>query len=296
MDIKIILSSKVKNLLDDDKITFISDMSKTIIEVDEEHIIVRGNNAFCVEQLIFLIGERSGQISQDEIRAIYLMSLDKSRKVKLPGLGEEILPKSAAQSRYIHLIKTKDIVFASGVAGTGKTHLAAAMGLNALMTREVDRLVLSRPAVEAGEKLGFLPGDLKEKIDPYLRPLYDELLIWIQPDILDRYISQNKIEIAPLAYMRGRTFRNSWIILDEAQNTTVSQMKMFLTRFGNGSKMIVTGDESQLDINKSVRSGLRDAIPRLKGIPGIGFVHFDGESIVRHPIIKHIIDAYERNE
>jgi phosphate starvation-inducible PhoH-like protein len=204
--------------------------------------------------------------------------------------------RGANQARYLHSIATQDINFGIGPAGTGKTYLAVAMAVDALNDSRVQRLVLVRPAVEAGEKLGFLPGDLTQKVDPYLRPLYDALYEMLGIDKVTRLIERNVIEIAPLAYMRGRTLNDSFVILDEAQNTTVEQMKMFLTRIGFGSVAVVTGDVTQTDLPRNIRSGLRDAIEVLNKVDGIGFTFFTARDVVRHPLVQRIVRAYERRE
>jgi len=200
------------------------------------------------------------------------------------------------QKRYLHAIATHDINFGIGPAGTGKTYLAVAMAVEALNENRVQRLILVRPAVEAGEKLGFLPGDLTQKVDPYLRPLYDALYEMFGIDKVTRLIERNVIEIAPLAYMRGRTLNDSFVILDEAQNTTVEQMKMFLTRIGFGSAAVVTGDVTQVDLPRHVKSGLRDAIEVLRGVDGISFTFFTAKDVVRHPLVQRIVRAYESRE
>ena len=214
--------------------------------------------------------------------------------VMVTARGKQIKPKTIGQKDYIHNIKTHDVVFAIGPAGSGKTYLAVAMAVNALRKKEVNRLILTRPAVEAGEKLGFLPGDLQEKIDPYLRPLYDSLYDILGLDHTQKYLERNIIEIAPLAYMRGRTLEDAFIILDEAQNTTPEQMKMFLTRLGFGSKAIITGDITQIDLPKGQNSGLVDAKGVLQGVKGIAFQWMTGADIVRHPLVMEIIRAYEQ--
>jgi phosphate starvation-inducible PhoH-like protein len=210
--------------------------------------------------------------------------------------GKQIKPKTIGQKKYVEQIKTHDIVFAIGPAGTGKTYLAVVMAIKALRNKDVERLVLTRPAVEAGEKLGFLPGDLQEKIDPYLRPLYDSLYDVLGVDNTIKYLEKNIIEIAPLAYMRGRTLEDSFIILDEAQNTTPEQMKMFLTRLGFGSKAVITGDVTQTDLPRGQASGLIHALAVLKEIKGLGIHTMTGEDIVRHPLVEEIIKAYEGEE
>lgn len=206
----------------------------------------------------------------------------------------EVCGRTSTQQRYIRDILANDITFGIGPAGTGKTYLAVACAVDALERDRVERIMLVRPAVEAGERLGFLPGDLGQKVDPYLRPLYDALNDMLGPDRVARLVEKNLIELAPLAYMRGRTLNNSFIILDEAQNTTVEQMKMFLTRLGFSARIVVTGDVTQTDLPKGQMSGLRHAIDVLQGIESICFVHFGPEDIVRHPLVQKIVDAYER--
>ncbi|MCL5779366.1 phosphate starvation protein PhoH [Desulforamulus profundi] len=214
--------------------------------------------------------------------------------VLVTARGKQVKPKTLGQKDYIQNIRKNDIVFAIGPAGSGKTYLAVAMAVNALRKKEVNRLILTRPAVEAGEKLGFLPGDLQEKIDPYLRPLYDSLYDILGLDHTQKYLERNMIEIAPLAYMRGRTLEDAFIILDEAQNTTPEQMKMFLTRLGFGSKAVITGDITQIDLPKGTSSGLVDAKRVLEGVKGIAFQWMTGADIVRHPLVMEIIRAYEQ--
>ncbi|MGF1474794.1 MAG: PhoH family protein [Geminicoccaceae bacterium] len=204
-----------------------------------------------------------------------------------------IVPRSANQAAYLEQMAGLELVFGLGPAGTGKTYLAVAQGVSMLKQRQVERLVLSRPAVEAGERLGFLPGDMKEKVDPYLQPLYDALYDMLPEGKLQNRIATGQIEIAPLAFMRGRTLANAFVILDEAQNSTVAQMKMFLTRLGEGSRMVVTGDPRQSDLPRGVGSGLVEATRRLSGVRGIGFTHFDRADIVRHPLVGAILEAFE---
>lgn len=210
--------------------------------------------------------------------------------------GKTIRPRSQGQSRYVEAMMTHDIVFGIGPAGTGKTYLAMAMAVAALKSRSVSRIILTRPAVEAGEKLGFLPGDLKEKVDPYLRPLYDALFDILGVEASDRHMERGTLEIAPLAYMRGRTLDDSFVILDEAQNTTPEQMKMFLTRLGFDSKAVITGDVTQVDLPKPSASGLIDAARVLENIPGIAFVRLTEVDVVRHELVQAIIRAYEERE
>lgn len=206
--------------------------------------------------------------------------------------GRAILVKTYGQKKYVETIKKKDVTFGIGPAGTGKTFLAVVMAVSALKKGEVQKIVLTRPAVEAGENLGFLPGDLKEKVDPYLRPIYDALYAVFGVEHTTRLMDRGVIEIAPLAYMRGRTLEEAFVILDEAQNTTIAQMKMFLTRLGFQSKMIVNGDVSQIDLPKGVMSGLVHAEQKLNRIQRVGFVHFDSSDVVRHPVVSEIINAY----
>ncbi len=210
--------------------------------------------------------------------------------------GKPIKAKTMGQHCYIESIRKNDIVFGVGPAGTGKTYLAMAMAITAFKNGEVDRLILTRPAVEAGEKLGFLPGDLQDKVDPYLRPLYDALFEIMGPEAFERNMEKGLIEVAPLAYMRGRTLENAYIILDEAQNTTPEQMKMFLTRFGSGSKVIVTGDITQIDLPDGKRSGLKEAQRILQKIKGIAFITFDQHDVVRHRLVQMIIEAYDKDD
>ena len=205
-----------------------------------------------------------------------------------------IVPRSAMQATYMHSLSRDDIIFALGPAGTGKTYLAVAQAVAQLMTGSVQRLILSRPAVEAGEKLGFLPGDMKDKVDPYLRPLYDALYDCMPPEQVERRLASGEIEIAPIAFMRGRTLADAFVILDEAQNTTREQMKMFLTRFGQNSRMVICGDPRQVDIPGGDRmSGLADAVEKLEGVEGFGTIRFTAADVVRHPIVGRIVEAYE---
>ena len=210
-----------------------------------------------------------------------------------PAGKKQVAPKSVNQRKYIQAIQDKDVVFGIGVAGTGKTYLAVAMAVQALMQKQVNRIVLARPAVEAGEKLGFLPGDLQDKVDPYLRPLYDALFDLIDYERVSRLLEKRVIEVAPLAFMRGRTLSDAFIILDEAQNTTSEQMKMFLTRIGFGSKAVITGDVTQVDLPTAKRSGLIEAERVLAHIEGIEFVYFTDKDVVRHKLVQMIIRAYE---
>jgi|TARA_B100001059_G_scaffold156641_1_gene156171 phosphate starvation-inducible PhoH-like protein len=210
--------------------------------------------------------------------------------------GRIIKAKTPNQYKLIEASVDNDMLFAIGPAGTGKTYTAVALAVRALKNREVRRIILTRPAVEAGENLGFLPGDLKEKLDPYLAPLYDALRDMIPKEKLEFYLENKTIEIAPLAFMRGRTLDDAFVILDESQNTTTSQMKMFLTRMGESARFIITGDTSQIDLPKHQKSGLKEAVSYLKKVKGIGFVYLDGRDVIRHPLVKQIIEAYEQKD
>ncbi len=203
-----------------------------------------------------------------------------------------VFPRSNHQAEYMQFLKTNDLVFGLGPAGTGKTYLAAAVGVSLLLSGTVEKIILSRPAVEAGERLGFLPGDLREKVDPYLRPLYDALYDMLPGDQVQKRLASGEIEVAPLAFMRGRTLSNAFVILDEAQNTTSAQMKMFLTRLGNNSRMVVTGDLTQIDLPNGIVSGLGEAVRILRGVDGIKFVEFDEKDVVRHHLVSSIVKAY----
>ncbi|UII54918.1 PhoH family protein [Cytobacillus spongiae] len=226
----------------------------------------------------------------DYFKDLYEEEIGKTAK------GKSIRVKTLGQRHYIQAIKNNDLVFGIGPAGTGKTYLAVVMAVNALKNGHVKKIILTRPAVEAGESLGFLPGDLKEKVDPYLRPLYDALHDIFGAEHTQRLIERGTIEIAPLAYMRGRTLDDAFVILDEAQNTTHAQMKMFLTRLGFGSKMVITGDRTQVDLPKGVKSGLIVTEDYLKGVDGISFIYLEQSDVVRHPLVAKIIQAYENKE
>ena len=217
-------------------------------------------------------------------------------KIKIQTKRKVIMPRSPGQEVYMDVLQHNRLVFAIGPAGTGKTYLAVATGISLLLDGKVDRLILSRPAVEAGEKLGFLPGDLREKIDPYLRPLYDALYDMLPNVQVTKMIESDQIEVAPLAFMRGRTLANSYIILDEAQNTTAAQMKMFLTRMGEGAYMVVTGDKTQIDLPTGQLSGLKDAEEVLRDVKDIAFMYLDVKDVVRHPLVSKIVTAYEKRD
>ncbi len=253
--------------------------------------IVQGQNvdAGAVEAVIAMSAEPT-------LDGIIRHDVSEPPQVMIRTRKKTIVPRSATQIRYMEALSRNDIIFALGPAGTGKTYIAVAQAVSQLITGSVDRLILSRPAVEAGEKLGFLPGDMKEKVDPYLRPLYDALNDCLPAEQVERRIASGEIEIAPIAFMRGRTLANAFIILDEAQNTTPAQMKMFLTRFGEGSRMVVCGDPKQTDLPANQTSGLNDAVSKLEGIEGMAMVRFGIGDVVRHPIVGRIVEAYEGND
>ncbi len=256
-----------------------------------------GKGARLIEGLWKAASFRGEMLSMDDILRA-LSEVERDRPVsQIPPIevygGKRIAPRTAGQADYVTLLRRKEIVFCCGPAGTGKTYLAVARAVEALRTEGIKKLVLVRPAVEAGESLGFLPGDLRDKVNPYLRPLFDALGDMIQPEMLARYRDEDRIEVIPLAYMRGRTLNNAYIILDEAQNTTVSQMKMFLTRMGEGSRIAVCGDATQVDLPSHKKSGLADALVRLRHIGGIGQIALTGDDIVRHDLVQKIVGAYE---
>ena len=263
------------------------EMAAAVIEQLERISSVNGSiDINTVNYVISMVSEHK----QDELSAIY------NDCICLSSKGKPIKPKTVGQQNYIEKIKKNTIVFGVGPAGTGKTYLAVAMAVTALKQKQISRIVLTRPAVEAGEKLGFLPGDLQSKIDPYLRPLYDALGEMLGNESFQKHLEKGTIEIAPLAYMRGRTLDDAFIILDEAQNTTPEQMKMFLTRLGNNSKAIVTGDVTQIDLPYIKKSGLIEAIEILDDIDGISIFRFTHKDVVRHPLVQKIILAYEKNQ
>mgnify|MGYP001023248474 FL=1 len=257
-----------------------------------------------IQGLLQLIN-RGEQLNEQNVRYV-LMLVDEGGEEELPQLssdsicitskGRPVKPKTLGQKNYVEAIRKNTIVLGIGPAGTGKTYLAVAMAVNAFRAKEVNRIILTRPAVEAGEKLGFLPGDLQSKVDPYLRPLYDALFDMLGTETYQKYLERGNIEVAPLAYMRGRTLDDSFIILDEAQNTTTEQMKMFLTRLGFNSKMVVTGDVTQIDLPEGRKSGLKEVLKVLRGIEGIGICMFSQKDVVRHQLVQRIVQAYEKHE
>src|SRR5699024_7059306 len=268
---------------DKSDITLVEDILLTVLSV------IRKGQTITERDIVYAIDlAKKDKINQFET----LFEDEITRNVK----GKPIRVKTLGQKKYISAIKSNDLVFGIGPAGTGKTYLAVVMAVHALKNGLIKKIILTRPAVEAGESLGFLPGDLKEKVDPYLRPLYDALHDVLGVEHTNRLIEREVIEIAPLAYMRGRTLDDAFVILDEAQNTTPEQIKMFLTRLGFGSKMIVTGYITQVDLPKGVKSGLRVVTRILSNVSGISFVHLNQTDVVRHPLVQSIIDAYEKNE
>ncbi|HEX3016707.1 MAG TPA: PhoH family protein [Caproicibacter sp.] len=257
-----------------------------------------------VKSLLSLIN-RGESISEQNVRyCISLVNEGSEKKIEalagdcicLTSKGKPVKAKTLGQKKYCTAIQSHTITIGVGPAGTGKTYLAVALAVKAFRAQEVNRIILTRPAVEAGEKLGFLPGDLQQKVDPYLRPLYDALFDMLGSETYQKYVERGNIEVAPLAYMRGRTLDDSFIILDEAQNTTPEQMKMFLTRLGFGSKMVITGDVTQIDLPDGKRSGLKDVLHILKGIDDIAQIRFTERDVVRHRLVQDIIKAYEKNE
>lgn len=280
------------------------------IDIRDNKIIVKGNEndaedaILLISNLLELIREKKGIERKDLDYSIKLIKFGEKRPINellnevivYTSMGKPIKSKTLGQKQYIDLIKDNDIVFGIGPAGTGKTYLAMAMAVRAFKNKEVNRIILTRPAVEAGESLGFLPGDLQMKVDPYLRPLYDALFEIMGHDNYTKYLEKGLIEVAPLAYMRGRTLDSAYVILDEAQNTTNEQMKMFLTRLGYGSKAIITGDITQIDLPRGKQSGLKTVLKILQNVKGIGIVYLSKNDIVRHPLVQRIIDAYEKYE
>ncbi|MSU01743.1 PhoH family protein [Tissierella sp. DSM 105185] len=294
----------------DENINIIKEELGINIATRENEIKLYGNRVSIdlgeslIYNLIDII-KKHGKLDKQELRYSIKLLLDgQGEYVKellnevicVTASGKSIKPKTLGQKKYLNAIKSNDIVFGIGPAGTGKTYLAMAMAVQAFKNKEVNRIILTRPAVEAGESLGFLPGDLQEKVDPYLRPIYDALFDILGAESYGRYIEKGVIEVAPLAYMRGRTLDSSYVILDEAQNTTNEQMKMFLTRLGFGSKAIITGDITQIDLAKGKESGLKGITNILNDVRGIDFIYLTKHDIVRHPLVQRIIDAYERYE
>ena len=292
------------------RLKLIGRTAKVEVNVRGNEITLRGDSAaleVARAVLLQLYGfARRGEAfsSEDVVRAVKVIQADRraqlrdifSDTVLVPRAGRPITPKGLAQKRYVDAVRRSDMVFAIGPAGTGKTYLAMALAVRALLEKDVKRIILTRPAVEAGERLGFLPGSLEEKVNPYLRPLYDALHDMLDYHRVTRLMEQDAIEVAPLAFMRGRTLNDSFVILDEAQNTTDEQMKMFLTRLGFGSKAVINGDVTQCDLPTTARSGLRQAVSLLGNISGIAVCSFTEADVVRHPLVQDIIRAYDRRD
>lgn len=303
---------EIRNLIgiNEANIKILEDAFNTNIIVRGDELVINDEHnktemiSKVIDALIALV-KKGKTISQRDV--LYTLKLLETENVKaMEDLysikiartisGKIIYPKTLGQKEYYYALKNNDVVFGIGPAGTGKTYLAVVYAINALKTNEVKKIILTRPAVEAGENLGFLPGDLKEKVDPYLRPLYDAMYDMLGIEQVERLIEKGIIEIAPLAYMRGRTLDDAYVILDEAQNTTDNQMKMFLTRLGLNSKMIITGDVTQIDLPRGNMSGLIKAMHILKGVKGIRFVYMSAIDVVRHPVVQRIIERYEEDE
>ena len=296
--------------MNDQNITLIERECRVRISLHDNALQISGEeeDAAAAERAILALLDMIGrQETVDRMRIRYVLSMVKEGKtdfspaetdslVAITHRGKQIRCKTLGQTQYVNTIRTHDLTFAFGPAGTGKTYLAMALAVVALKNKEVERIILTRPAVEAGEKLGFLPGDLTQKVDPYLRPLFDALYDFMGPDAFQRLSERGVVEVAPLAYMRGRTLSDAFIILDEAQNTTSEQMKMFLTRMGFRSRMVVTGDITQTDLPPGVRSGLAEAVTLLSGIESIGVVELTAKDIVRHELVMQIIQAYEAKD
>jgi phosphate starvation-inducible PhoH-like protein len=264
------------------------------IEGDDDKV---GQAERVFQQLRQLL-RQNGQIEPEDVRTILEVVRTGGERHSPQNLtvldgGRFLRPRTDGQARYVHAMRENDVTICVGPAGTGKTYLAVAMAVTLLRQAQIKRIVLVRPAVEAGERLGFLPGDMQAKVNPYLRPLFDALNDMMEPEQVKRYVDNDVIEVAPLAFMRGRTLNQAAIILDEGQNTTIPQMKMFLTRMGHGSKIIVTGDATQVDLQPTVKSGLHDAIARLRGIERLAVIFLDEADIVRHPLVQRIVKAYE---
>ncbi len=291
----------------DENLKFLESALQVTTQLQDNHLAIEGEPAQ-VNRAVRILDEynqlvREGRVLDNgEVKALLRVATEEPG-ISLRGILETgrprafgkktITPKSANQRRYMADIERHDMVFAIGPGGTGKTYLAVAMGVSSLLTKQVNRIILVRPAVEAGERLGFLPGTLQQKIDPYMRPLYDALYDMLDADKLERYLEKGIIEVAPLAFMRGRTLNDSFVILDEAQNTTSEQMKMFLTRLGFNSKAVITGDITQIDLPSGRRSGLVEAMDVVGKIEGIAFVHFNERDVVRHNLVQQIIKAYD---
>jgi phosphate starvation-inducible PhoH-like protein len=291
----------------DENLKFLESSFRVTTHLRDRDLEIEGEPAQ-VERAARILGAyndrvREGRIpDSQEVKALLRTAADEHvstlhgafSPTRIRSFGKKsIAPKSANQKRYIEALESYDMVFAIGPGGTGKTYLAVAMAVSALLAKEVNRIILARPAVEAGERLGFLPGTIQEKVDPYMRPLYDALHDLLEADKLERFLEKDIIEVAPLAFMRGRTLNDSFVILDEAQNTTSEQMKMFLTRLGFNSKAVITGDVTQIDLPESRKSGLVEAIDVVGKIEGIALIYFDERDVVRHSLVQRIIKAYD---
>ncbi|MDM5330971.1 PhoH family protein [Neobacillus sp. CF12] len=291
--------SNLKIIEEELKVSIVTRGESVSLSGDEEKVVLASQ---ILDKLIFVIRKGVTISQRDVLSAIQMAqkgTLDYfdnlyDEEIAKNVKGKTIRIKTLGQRQYVMAIRQNDLVFGIGPAGTGKTYLAVVMAVNALKNGQVNKIILTRPAVEAGESLGFLPGDLKEKVDPYLRPLYDALNDILGSEHTQRLIERGTIEIAPLAYMRGRTLDDAFVILDEAQNTTHAQMKMFLTRLGFGSKMVITGDQTQIDLPKGAKSGLVAAENILLGVKGISFVFLEQSDVVRHPLVGRIVEAYEK--
>jgi phosphate starvation-inducible PhoH-like protein len=290
----------------DENLRFLEDNLKVRIKNDGTNLVVEGNGEG--EEVVVQLFDQLGSMIKDGYAAspgdvrvgVQLLSQDPSARLRdylmkaaIRGAKKVVVPRSLNQRAYLEQIEKNDMVFGIGPAGTGKTYLAVAQGVSSLLAKSVARIVLARPAVEAGEKLGFLPGDLQDKVDPYLRPLYDSLYDLLDYDRVSRLLERNAIEVAPIAFMRGRTLNDAFVIIDEAQNTTTEQMKMVLTRIGFGSKVVITGDITQIDLPTGRTSGLVEAIAVLSGVKGISFVYFDEKDVVRHRLVAAVVKAYD---
>jgi phosphate starvation-inducible PhoH-like protein len=304
------ISGKIEPLFGtlDENVRLLEDVLQVRTHLNDTRLTIEGKQD-SVDQAVKIIEEynhltRHGrELSSAEVKSLMRVATEEPHESprgmfehgRARSFGKKVVtPKNASQRRYMEEIEKHDMMFAVGPGGTGKTYLAVAMAVSSLLTKQVNRIILARPAVEAGERLGFLPGTLQQKIDPYMRPLYDALYDMLDADKLDRFLEKGIIEVAPLAFMRGRTLNDSFIILDEAQNSTPEQMKMVLTRQGFNSKMVVTGDVTQIDLPGGKRSGLLEALDVLRGVDGISFIPFDERDVVRHSLVQRIVKAYEK--
>lgn len=283
-DVKVVMQDGQSQLMGEDR-----DVERALAVLNKLRSFIYSGEAVDIGRVNYLCGcAKDGRL--DEVDELL------NDVVAITNKGKPIKSKTVGQKKYVDLLKKKTITFGIGPAGTGKTYLAVAIAVNAYKEKQVEKIILTRPAVEAGEKLGFLPGDLQEKVNPYLRPLYDALQEMLGLDSFSKMMERGTIEIAPLAYMRGRTLSNAYVILDEAQNTTKEQIKMFLTRLGENSKMVITGDLTQIDLPAGHTSGLKHSVKILKDINDIGIIRLSEKDVVRHPLVQQIVKAYENNE